>query len=69
MSLIDEIVRKEDYAVYDERESLRPSQDWPFGEDCVVHAISKTGGNSYVVDVKIPPTAIQHHGRPRPQHH
>jgi hypothetical protein len=57
--LIDENVRKQDYAIYDERESLEPSQPWPFGDDCVVHAISKTGGNSYLVEVKIP-SAVRH---------
>lgn len=58
--LIDDNTKKEDFAHYDERNDLSLPQDWPFGEDVIVHAIALSGQN-YLVSLKTPPAAYQRH--------
>ena len=49
--LLDEDVRPEDFAEYDESDSPAFKNEWPFGEDVVVHAVAQTGEN-YTVAVR-----------------
>lgn len=58
--LIDDNTKKEDFAHYDERSDLNLPQDWPFGEDVIVHAVALSGQN-YLVSLKTPPAAYQRH--------
>ncbi|OAA65698.1 hypothetical protein SPI_02485 [Niveomyces insectorum RCEF 264] len=41
----------DEFAQYDEREDLGKADDWPFGEDVLVHAVSQSGEN-YSVAVR-----------------
>ncbi|CAK7206142.1 hypothetical protein SEUCBS139899_008927 [Sporothrix eucalyptigena] len=45
-----------EFAQYDERNDLGYVEDWPFGEDVIVHAVSQTGEN-YAVAVRTIPGA------------
>jgi len=66
--LVDGNIRKEDYARYDEREDLSMPDDWPFGEDVFVHAVSANGEN-YEVSLKIPPSAYERHHKRKLEYH
>lgn len=66
--LIDGNIRREDYAQYDERDDLSMPQDWPFGEDVIVHAVSANGEN-YLVSLKIPPFAYERHHKRKLESH
>ncbi|KAK3987716.1 hypothetical protein QBC44DRAFT_399966 [Cladorrhinum sp. PSN332] len=48
--------QKDEFAQYDERDDAKPNEDWPFGEDAIVHAVAHTGEN-YEVAVKTSPGA------------
>ncbi|CAK7212953.1 hypothetical protein SBRCBS47491_001638 [Sporothrix bragantina] len=45
-----------DFAQYDQRNDLGEVEDWPFGEDVIVHAVSQTGEN-FSVSVRTIPGA------------
>jgi len=66
--LVQAVGPKEEFARYDEREDLGPAEDWPFGEDILVHAIAETGEN-YSVAVRTPPDAHNQHGKHVKKHH
>ncbi|KAL2022173.1 hypothetical protein VTK56DRAFT_6002 [Thermocarpiscus australiensis] len=53
---------KEEFAQYDERDDLGERDDWPFGEEVVVHAVAQTGEN-YTVAVKTVPGAHRKHAK------
>ena len=57
-------VKKNQLAQYDERKTLDGSeaQDWPFGEDVVVHAVGSKGEN-FTVAIKTVPGAHRHHAK------
>jgi hypothetical protein len=58
----DGSIKKGDYAQYDERDDLNNKDDWPFGEEAMVHAIAQTGEN-YLVEIKTTLGAHKHHKR------
>lgn len=43
--LIGVKIKREDFIEYDERDSEEFKDEWPFGEDVVVHAVTQTGQN------------------------
>lgn len=47
--LIDENVSKESFAEYDEKDVLK--DDWPYGDDILIHAVSEIGEN-FKISVK-----------------
>ncbi|KAL1895644.1 hypothetical protein Sste5346_005114 [Sporothrix stenoceras] len=51
-----------EFAQYDERNDLGKEDDWPFGEDVLVHAVSQTGEN-YAVAVRTISGAHQKHDK------
>ncbi|KAL2133748.1 hypothetical protein VTI74DRAFT_1730 [Chaetomium olivicolor] len=55
---------REEYAQYDERGDEESEEEWPFGDDVVVHAVAQTGEN-YTVAVKTVPGAHRKHGKGR----
>lgn len=62
VALLDEEVKKESFAEYDERDTEDEKGEWPYGEDVLVHAVAETGEN-FLVAVKAQPGAHHHHGR------
>jgi hypothetical protein len=44
---------REEYEEYDEKDEYK--DDWPYGEDVLVHAVNPNGEN-YLVEVKVQPT-------------
>jgi hypothetical protein len=56
--LLDNEVAKESFAEYDEKEAF--TGEWPYGDDCFVHAVGQTGEN-FTVEVKAQPHAHRHH--------
>ena len=62
-ALIGGVLRREDFAQYDERRDFTDSEgSWPFGEDVLVHAIAPTGEN-YTVAVRTVPGAHKQHSK------
>jgi hypothetical protein len=57
-ALLDQEVTKESFAEYDEKESM--ADEWPYGDDCFVHAVAETGEN-FLVQVKAQPHSHKHH--------
>lgn len=57
-------LKKSQFGQYDERETFDRStaNDWPFGEDVVVHAVGSKGEN-FKVAIKTVPGAHQKHGK------
>lgn len=51
-----------EFAQYDERDDVGYAEDWPFGEDVLVHAVSQTGEN-YAVAVRTIPGAHDKHDK------
>ena len=43
--LLDSEVTKKDFADWDEFDDARDINEWPFGEDVLVHAVAETGEN------------------------
>jgi hypothetical protein len=58
--LIDDEVTKEDFAVYEEFDDEGDKNEWPYGEDVLVHAVAETGEN-FNIAVKTQPHSHQHH--------
>jgi hypothetical protein len=58
--LVDGSTRKEDFVQYDERADIGIPQDWPFGEDVIIHAIATTGEN-YRVSLEKPLQTYERH--------
>jgi hypothetical protein len=58
VALLDNEVTKESFAEYDLRDDFEG--DWPFGEDCWVHAVAENGENSLVF-VKAQPKSHKPH--------
>lgn len=54
--LLSDDVTVADYAQYDQRDLLKPPEDWPFGEDVLVHAVANTGEN-FLISLTTPPKA------------
>lgn len=50
------------YAQYDTRESLIEPDDWPYGEDVLIHVVAFTGEN-YLAGIRTPPTAHSRHAK------
>jgi hypothetical protein len=48
--LIDEAVSKESFAEYDEKDVLK--DDWPYGDDVLIHAVSEIGENFKILVTK-----------------
>jgi len=48
--LIDEDVSKESFAEYDEKDRLK--DDWPYGDDILIHAVSEIGENIKILVTK-----------------
>jgi hypothetical protein len=61
--LLDEEVTKESFAEYDEKDEF--VGEWPYGDECWVHAVGQTGENFKVL-VKAQPHSHRHHER---KHH
>lgn len=61
--LLDDEVSKQSFAEYDEKENFKG--EWPYGDDCFVHAVAETGEN-FEVFVKAQPHS---HGRHECKHH
>jgi len=59
-ALLDENVTKKSFAEYDEFDDARDVNEWPYGEDVLVHAVAGTGEN-FNVAVKAQPHSHQHH--------
>jgi len=57
--LLDQEVTKESFAEYEEQDSER--DEWPYGDDVLVHAVAETGENFKIL-VKPQPHSHQHHG-------
>jgi len=62
--LLDDEVTKESFAEYDEKEDFKG--EWPYGDECFVHAVGETGEN-FLVFVKAQPHShttheCKHHG-------
>ncbi|KAK3937364.1 hypothetical protein QBC46DRAFT_392898 [Diplogelasinospora grovesii] len=55
-------LEKKDFDQYDERDEELP-EDWPFGDDVVVHAVAPTGENYSVAVRTIPGAHEKHHKR------
>jgi hypothetical protein len=56
--LLDDEVTKASFAEYDEKEDF--PGEWPYGDDCLVHAVGSTGEN-FKVQVKAQPHSHQNH--------
>lgn len=61
-ALLDDEVTKESFAEYDEKD--KETGEWPYGEDCFVHAVAETGEN-FLVYVKAQPHSHKHHSKAR----
>jgi len=61
--LLDDEVKKESFAEYDEKEDFKG--EWPYGDECLVHAVGETGEN-FLVSVKAQP---HHHTTHACTHH
>lgn len=61
--LLNDEVTKESFAEYDEKEL--ETDEWPYGEDILIHAVAETGEN-FKIAVKPQPHSHQHHER---KHH
>jgi hypothetical protein len=59
-TLLNEEVTKEWFAEYDEKDSER--DEWPYGDDVLIHAVAETGEN-FKISVKAQPHSHQHHER------
>ncbi|KAH6657907.1 hypothetical protein BKA67DRAFT_591121 [Truncatella angustata] len=59
-----ELSDNNDFAQYEERNDLGGCEEWPYGEDVVVHAIAQTGDNFYIA-VKTVPGAHRRHNMHR----
>ncbi|PQE34071.1 hypothetical protein CJF32_00010774 [Rutstroemia sp. NJR-2017a WRK4] len=57
-ALLHEEVTKESFAEYDEKDKF--VDEWPYGDECWVHAVSQTGEN-FMVFVKAQPNKHRHH--------
>jgi len=57
---------QDEYSQYDERSNLGEDEEWPFGEDVLVHAVAQTGEN-YSVAVRTVPGAHKKHAK-KPHH-
>lgn len=55
----------DDFEEYDTLEDIHNTQNWPYGEDVVVHAVKATGEN-YKIAVRSPPLAHTRHRRRKP---
>ncbi|KIH87760.1 hypothetical protein SPBR_05255 [Sporothrix brasiliensis 5110] len=49
-----------DFAQYDQRDDLRETDEWPFGDDVLVHAVSQSGENFSVSVCTIPGAHKKH---------
>jgi len=58
VALLKEGVKKESFAEYDEQDAER--DEWPYGDDVLVHAVAETGEN-FRISVKAQPHSHQHH--------
>ncbi len=56
--LLDEEVTKGSFVEYDEKEEFQG--EWPYGDECWVHAVGQTGEN-FNVFVKAQPHSHKHH--------
>ena len=56
--LLDDEVTKESFAEYDEKDDFEG--EWPYGDECWVHAVGQTGENFKVL-VKAQPHSHRHH--------
>ena len=52
-------MKKEDFAEYDEKDTLSEKGEWPYGDECFVHAVGSTGENFRVV-IK---AGLKHHDK------
>jgi hypothetical protein len=57
-ALLDDEVKKESFAEYDEKEAF--TGEWPYGDEVFVHAVAETGEN-FLVSVKAQPHSHKHH--------
>lgn len=48
-TLLDDEVTKESFAEYDERDETAERGEWPYGDECFVHAVGATGENILVL--------------------
>ncbi|OBT42142.1 hypothetical protein VE00_08302 [Pseudogymnoascus sp. WSF 3629] len=62
-TLLNEDVTKEWFAEYEEKDLER--DEWPYGDDVLIHAVAETGEN-FKISVKAQPHSHQHHER---KHH
>jgi hypothetical protein len=58
--LLDNEVRKESFASYDEKDDERDINQWPYGDDVLVHAVSPNGEN-FNISVKAQPHSHRNH--------
>lgn len=58
VALLDNEVTKESFAEYDEKEDF--PGEWPYGDECFVHAVGPTGQN-FMIYVKAQPHLHQRH--------
>jgi hypothetical protein len=61
--LLDDEIKKASFAEYDEQEQFKG--EWPYGDECLVHAVGQTGQN-FLVFVKAQP---HHHTTHECKHH
>jgi hypothetical protein len=66
--LLDSDITEGDFAEYDARDDLGERDDWPYGEDVLVHAVANSGEN-YLVSVKSPPSAYLRHSKHKGKSH
>jgi hypothetical protein len=59
-ALLDEDVTEKDFAEYDLKDSREEKGEWPYGDDCLVHAVGQNGDN-FLIHVKAQPHSHQHH--------
>lgn len=57
-----------DFAQFDSRGDLDQPEDWPYGEDVLIHAVAQTGEN-YLITLRTPPAAYLRHSKDGPKHH
>lgn len=60
IALLDNDIKKDSFAEYDEKDEEK--EEWPFGDDCFVHAVSETGEN-FLVLVKAQPHSHKKHSQ------
>jgi hypothetical protein len=56
--LLDDEITKASFAEYDEKEQFKG--EWPYGDECLVHAVGETGSN-FLVSVKAQPHSHKTH--------